>query len=312
MATRSLETIVFPGGFNLPLWAGLAQGCFEAEGLDLNLHYTANSVEQMSGLIHGKYEIGMTGADNVIAYQEGQGEAELTVTPDLFIFMGGDNAFLQLVVQGDIASYEDLRGRTLSVDAMTTGFAFVLRAMLENAGIAESEVSFERAGGVLQRFEAMKEGKHAGTLLLTPFDLIGEKLGMRVLQSATEVFPSYQGVIGTTRRGWAAENGAALTGYIAAYRAALKWLYDPANRDAACAILCERVPNMQPALAEATCARLLAEPGGFEPEATLDRPGLVTVLELRSRYGQPQKTLTDPDRYVDLTWYDAARAREQA
>jgi len=29
-----------------------------------------------------------------------------------------------------------------------------------------------RAGGVLQRWEALKEKKHAGTLLITPFEII--------------------------------------------------------------------------------------------------------------------------------------------
>jgi hypothetical protein len=71
-----------------------------------------------------------SGFDNVVAYREDQGEAEIDREPDLFVCMGGDNAFLSLVVQSDINSYSDLRGKTLSVDALTTGFAFVLRKML--------------------------------------------------------------------------------------------------------------------------------------------------------------------------------------
>src|SRR5690606_18345700 len=117
-----------------------------------------------------------------------------------------DNAFLRLVVQGNIKSYADLKGKTLTVDAMTTGFAFVLRKMLERNGVAESDVNFERAGGVMQRWEALKAGQHTGTLLLTPFDLLAEKVGLRVLQSAMDIFPRYQGIVGATRRSWAKEN----------------------------------------------------------------------------------------------------------
>jgi hypothetical protein len=40
------------------------------------------------------------------------------------VFMGGDNGFLSLVTQPDIKSYGDLKGKTLSVDALTTGYAF--------------------------------------------------------------------------------------------------------------------------------------------------------------------------------------------
>jgi ABC-type nitrate/sulfonate/bicarbonate transport system substrate-binding protein len=128
--------------------------------------------------------------------------------------MGGDNAFLRLVVQPSIRSYADLKGKTLSVDALTTGFAFVLREMLTLNGIAEQDVTFERAGGVLQRFEALKAGAHAGTLLITPFDLVAQMLGLRVLQSAPELFPHYQGVCGAARRSWAESNPALLIGFI--------------------------------------------------------------------------------------------------
>jgi ABC-type nitrate/sulfonate/bicarbonate transport system substrate-binding protein len=304
----TINVIVFPGGFNLPLWAAEKQNFFSRRDLEVKLHLTTSSMEQLAGLIKGQWEIGMTGFDNVVAYQEGQGEAEIDRAPDLFTFMGGDSAFLRLVVQGDIKSYSDLKGKTLTVDAMTTGFAFVLRKMLALNGIKESDVNFERAGGVMQRWEALKAGKHAGTLLLTPFDLLAEKVGLRVLQKASDVLPNYQGVIGTARRSWAKQNSATLTRFIRAHLDALAWLFQPGNRDAAAQILVEKVPNMTPELARATCEIFLAQRGGFDPQAKIDEDGARKVLELRSEYGEPKKKLTDPRQYVDLGYYDAARS----
>ena len=305
--TDSVNVIVFPGGFNLPLWAAEKQGFFAQRQLDVKLHLTTSSMEQLSGLIKGEWEIALTGVDNIVAYQEGQGEAEIDREPDLFVFMGGDNAFLRFVVQGDIKTYADLKGKTITIDAMTTGFAFVLRKMLAENGIAESDVTWERAGGVMQRWEALKAGKHTGTLLLTPFDLLAEKVGLRVLQKASDVFPRYQGIVGATRRSWAQQNPETLTRFIRAYLDALTWLFTPANRGAAVQILVEKVPNMTPELAAATCEIFLTKSGGFEPEARLDMEGFKKVLELRSEYGKPQKTLTDPAKYIDLSFYEAAR-----
>lgn len=302
-----VNVIVFPGGFNLPLWAAEKEGFFARRALDVRLHLTMSSMEQLAGLIKGQWEIGMTGFDNVVAYQEGQGEAEIDREPDLFVFMGGDNAFLRLVVQGDIKTYAELKGKTLTVDAMTTGFAFVLRKMLALNGVKESDVNFERAGGVMQRWEALNAGKHAGTLLLTPFDLLAEKIGLRVLQDASTVFPNYQGITGAARRSWAKANPETLQRFIRAYLDALAWLFDPTNRNAAADILVEKVPNMTPELAAATCNIFIAKPGGFEPEARIDLAGIKQVLDLRSEYGQPQIKLTDPDKYIDLSYYDAAR-----
>ena len=142
--TGTINAIVFPGGFNLPLWVAEKQGFFAKRALDVRLHPTQNSMEQLTGLIDGKWDIAFTGFDNVVAYQEGQGEAAASSEPDLFVFMGGDDAFLRLVVQPAIHTYADLKGKTLAVDAMTTGFAFVLRKMLALNGIAESEVTFSR------------------------------------------------------------------------------------------------------------------------------------------------------------------------
>jgi ABC-type nitrate/sulfonate/bicarbonate transport system substrate-binding protein len=306
--TGTINVIVFPGGFNLPLWTGIDRRFFKSHGLDVEPHYTINSVEQLSGMITGRWEIALTGFDNIVAYQEGQGEAKIDVMPDLFAFMGGDAAFLRLVVQPDIASYDDLKGKTLSVDALTTGFAFVLRKMLAQNGLSEDDVAFERAGGALQRFEALKAGKHAGTLLVTPFELIGKQSGLRVLQSASEVLPHYQGISGAARRGWAKDNADTLTAFIRGYLEALDWLYASGNKQAACELLVAKVPGMSAALASSTYDVLLDRNAGFDRKAALNIEGIETVLRLRSEYGRPAKTLGDARKYDDPSYYQAARA----
>ena len=55
MAEATLKVIVFPGGFNLPLWTGLKQGFFARRGLSLELHFTTNSMQQLAGLIRGDW-----------------------------------------------------------------------------------------------------------------------------------------------------------------------------------------------------------------------------------------------------------------
>lgn len=306
--TRTINVIVFPGGFNLPLWTGIERQFFKSYGLDVVPHYTVNSVEQLTGMIAERWEIALTGFDNIVAYQEGQGEAKIDVTPDLFAFMGGDTAFLRLVVQPGIASYADLRGKTLSVDALTTGFAFVLRKMLALNGLSEDDVSFERAGGALQRFEALKAGKHVGTLLVTPFELIGRQSGLRVLQSASEVLPHYQGISGAARRSWAKDNPDTLAAFIRGYLDALDWLFASGNKQAACELLAAKVQGMSAQLAASTYDILLDRDAGFDRKAALDIKGIETVLKLRSEYGRPAKNLTDARKYDDPRYYQAALA----
>jgi hypothetical protein len=51
---------------------------------------------------------------------------------------------------------------------------------------------------------------------------------------------------------------------------------------------------------------VLVSPKGFAPKAELDIAGVRKVLELRSQYGEPKKQLTDPMKYYDPSYYEAA------
>ena len=305
----ALNVIVFPGGFNLPTWAAERQGFFEQNGVRVVLTATPSSTFQMQGLAEGRFDIAMTAFDNVIAYQEGQGEAKIPDKPDMFAFMGSDNGFLSVVGGKGVKTFTDLKGRKLSVDALTTGFAFVLRELLAKNGIVESDVTFERAGGVVQRFQELMKGTHAATVVLTPFDLLATSKGHVQLARADEHLGAYLGVVGAARRSWARQNEQALVGFIRAYHAGVNFLYDPANREIAEALLVANVRAMTPALARQSLGVLLGEKSGFYRDVRLDREGAATVLALRSKYAKPRRTLTDAGKYIDPSYREKALAR---
>jgi hypothetical protein len=54
---------------------------------------------------------------------------------------------------------------------------------------------------------------------------------------------------------------------------------------------------------------LLGEPEGFTRGDTLDPKGMMTVLRIRSEFGLPRKRLTDPARYIDERYLEAASGR---
>ncbi len=305
-APKLVRLVVFDGGWNLPLWAAQRQGFFEANGVTVNLSLTPNSGFLITGLFDGRFDLAIAGIDNLVAYQEGQGEAKIPENPDLFAFMGGDSGFLSVVAASDVKSFKDLKGKTLSVDAMTTGFAFVLRELVARNGLADADVKYERAGGTANRYKELLAGKHAGTLLRTPFDLLAKNRGFNQLATA-ESLGAYQGSAGIARRSWASQNDAALIGFIRGYRAGVDWIYDPKNREIAEALLLANVRDMTPTLAKQAYDALLA--GGISRDVSINVKGLQTVLALRSKYGQPQKTLTDPMKYTDLGYYNKAFAK---
>ena len=305
---KPLEVIVFPGGFNWPIWVSQEKGFFDKQGVAINVTPTPSSVFQLSNLIDGKFDIAMTAVDNLIAYREGQGEAP-KIGADLVAVMGADRGFLKLVAVPEVKSIADLRGKTISVDARNTGYALVLFELLDRANLREPDYTVERAGGVMQRFQALMEKKHAATMLISPFELQAQAKGFNVLATASETLGAYQGLVAGVRQGWAKENRARLERYIRAYVAGVEWLYDPANKEEALQIFQKRLPNSTASMAQDAYAVLVNERTGFQRKAALEVSGLQEVLKLRSKWGVPKKELSNPQTYYDPSYYDNAMKR---
>ena len=306
---QTLNVIVFPGGFNWPIWVGQEKGLFAKNGVELKITPTPNSTFQLTNLIEGKFDIAMTAIDNLVAYREGQGESG-AVGPDLIAFMGGDQGFLRLVTTPEIKSFADLRGKTLSVDALTTGYAFVLLELLDRNGLKlDTDYKTERAGGVLQRYAALMEKKHAGTMLISPFEVQAEAKGFNRLANAIDVLGRYQGLVGGARKSWADANRDAMVGYIRGFSDSVDWLYEPKNKEEAIGIFLKNLPQANAQAAAIAYNVLLNPKEGFQKKAKIDMDGVKTVLDLRSKYGKAGVKLADPNRYYDPSFYDVAMGR---
>ncbi len=304
-APAKVTVNVFPGGFNWPSFVGQQKGFFERNGITVTLQPTPNSVAQMTGLAEGRFDIAITAFDNIVAYVEGQGEAPIGVQSEFFAFMGSDSGFLSLVVAPDVKKFADLKGKTLSVDARTTGYAFVLFDVLKRNGLAEDDYKIEKVGGMAQRWDALRDRKQAGTLLSAPFNILASEQHFNQLTQATKVIGPYQGNVAATRRSWARENRTKVIAFIRSYAQAIDWLYDKANHDEAITILLNNV-QMSPGIAERTYDELLDPKDGFFRKARVSTEGLRTVLALRSRYADAKKKLFDPLKYYDPSYYDDA------
>ena len=304
-APANVTVNVFQGGFNWPCFVGQQKGFFERNGITVTLQPTPNSVAQMTGLAEGKFDIAITAFDNIVAYVEGQGEAPIGAQPEFFAFMGSDNGFLSLVAAPDVKTIADLKGKTLSVDARTTGYAFVLFDILRRNGLKESDYKIEKVGGTTMRWDSLREGKQSGTLLSAPFNFLAGEQHFNELARAIKVIGPYQGNVAATRRSWAKENRTKVIAFIRGYAQAIDWLRDKANREEAISILLNNV-KMSPELTERTYGELLDPKDGFFRKARVSTEGMRTVLGLRSRYADAKKKLADPLKYYDSSYYDAA------
>ena len=96
--------------------------------LAFEIAYTPGSLYLSQALKENGCDIGHTGADDVIA------DVEAGDSSDLFIFMGLHSGLFSLVGARYCASIDSLSGRSIGVDAKTSGFVLVLERMLHARG----------------------------------------------------------------------------------------------------------------------------------------------------------------------------------
>jgi ABC-type nitrate/sulfonate/bicarbonate transport system substrate-binding protein len=296
-----LRVNAFPNAKALPLHAGIAMGIFARHGLDLELQLTENSRSQRDGLAAGRFEIAQAALDNAVAMIE-------VAKQDVVIVSGGDSGMNDFIVQPDIASFADLKGRTVIVDAPDTAYALQAKKILLKYGLHEgADYTVKPVGAVVYRYKALIEDKsNAGGVLNLPFNLQAEEHGLRSLGRVIDLLGPYQAAGAFAMRAWAREHADTMERYLAAYVESLRFVRDPANKAANLALL-EQKLKLSPSTAERTYAQLLDPGFGFTPDARFDAQGFRNMLALRAEVERkPDAEPPAPEKYVDLGYYERA------
>jgi ABC-type nitrate/sulfonate/bicarbonate transport system substrate-binding protein len=305
-APSEVTVNVFPGGFNWGIYVAQERGLFEKNGIRVTVQATPGSVAQMTGLSEGKFDIAMTAVDNIVAYVEGQGEAPIGPQPEFFAFMGSDTGFLSLVTVSDVKTVADLKGRTLSVDALTTGYAFVLFDILRRNGLADGDYKVDKVGGMVQRWNALHERKQDGTMLSTPYNILAKAAGFTQLATATKVIGHYQGNVAAARRSWAAANKDTVVRYVLALSSAFKFIRDPAKHEDVLKTIVETT-GFAEANAKLTLALYFEPERGILPKlGEINLKGMEQVIALMAEGETIKPPLPAAERFVDLQYLHAA------
>ena len=295
--TATLKLIQFRAAYNLPVHAGIETGIFTRYGLALETAYTPGSLYISQALKEGQYDIGHTGADDIIAAVENDDSA------DLFIFMGLHSGLFTLVGAPDCASVDTLFGRSIGVDARTSGFALVLERMLHARNLGNYQLI--EIGGWESRYYALMEGRISATLLTEPFVLNALRAGCHQLARDFEMIPSYQGTCGAASRRWAEQHPDRLVRYIRAYREATQWCFARSNRRA-CLDMLARHNEIDGTAAEYTLDALLDLQHGLYANATVNASGVTAALKVRAELGYLALPIPPIEKYVDLSYHRTA------
>jgi ABC-type nitrate/sulfonate/bicarbonate transport system substrate-binding protein len=277
--------------------AAQGRGFFAKEGLDVHTTITGSSTEQMRGLSSGKFQIATGGFDNALAWSGKEGAELVAVAKQT------ESPSLSLFVRPEIKNWEDLRGKKLAADAVDTAYALVLRRILLAHGLdfARGDYQLIGVGATPNRLQSIIKGETLAAILSPPVDVQAEKAGMIKMADHREVLPDYPGSSIIVARAWAESHRDELVRFLRARSAAVDWAKNPANREAAIAVVAETLK-----IGRDDASNRLDE---LAKDGALNVAGLKNVLDLRVQFGFKLPMGNSLERYYDESYFREAAGK---
>src|SRR2546423_529717 len=264
-AETPLAMVGFGGASNLPVWLAQDRGLFAKEGLGLTLEATRGSIAQMQNIMAGKYQVASTSIDNVVAYTEGQGDVQIPGF-DMVCIAGVHSGLNSVVTRPEIKSFAAIKGKPVAVDAVGTGYAFVLYRLLAQHGLKRNQdYSIAAVGGGPERLQAMEENKAVAAVISAPNDTEAKNKGYNILADAAAALGGYQGSAYCTRGSWAKAHRAETVAWVRALIQAHRAVF--ADRPGAIAVLKAHIKNLSDGDAATIYASLTSGKGGLNRDA---------------------------------------------
>jgi ABC-type nitrate/sulfonate/bicarbonate transport system substrate-binding protein len=303
----NLKTLKVGGG-SFTTSIAQSNGVFAKYGLRIELPRSAagGSEEVRRWLASGEVDLADYGVDNAIAMVENAGV-------DVILVAATDYTPTDLMVQPEIKSLADLRGKTVLVDAPNTQNALALKKILSTAGLNPvSDYQMKEAGGTTARVAAMlKHREYAATMASGQTAVRARQAGLVSLATTSNIFGHVLRYGVFTRRQWAKENNDLLVRYIAAHIEAQRWIMNPINKDKVIDIIAQQAKLSRDLAGE--IYEMDMGPNGLARDAAIDVARFSNVLKFRAEVeGSWGGKAPSPDRYYDVSYYEKALAMVNA
>jgi len=145
-ATLAADNVVYqldwlPGGDKSPVYVGVQQGFFEAEGLEVSIAIGRGSTDAITKIATGQADIGSADIGALMAAKAQ--DDSLPVKAVYSIFNQAPHAFFTLEKNG-ISELTDIEGKKVATSPFTSSNAF-LPLVLKGNGLAEDAVKLTKA-----------------------------------------------------------------------------------------------------------------------------------------------------------------------
>jgi ABC-type nitrate/sulfonate/bicarbonate transport system substrate-binding protein len=288
---------------SLPLYTAQRQGFLEQEGIALEIVPLPGVEHMVNAVEKGDVDVTHTATPYLI-------QAVLDRGFDTVAVIGGPaNTVYSLIAQPGITSFADLKGKTVGVSLPADTISISTRLLLAKHGLTEPAFATKELVGTPVRSKCLTEGACAAVPLGQPEDILFQRKGFTKLGDSGEVIPELQFNVIAARRAWAAAHKDTMVRLARAFAATYRFMAEPKNREAVVAIMAET--TNAPADVARDILAFYYEPyrGVMPRQAEISMAGMAKVIALLGESGGIAAPLPPAERFVDLTYLQAAGAQ---
>lgn len=275
-------------------------GFFTAQGIHVDFIDVGSAAANGQQMAAGSLDMGGIASPNLI-------QAVIGGAPLAVVLARTRVSPYLIVAKKGYASMKDLKGKMIIVDAPSGITRLMVDGVLEANHMKSSDVTYTYAGGTPERFAALVSGAVDAAMLLPPFSFRSIGQGLPVVAEIAKVFPTLPVDQTGANTKWAKANTPALLGYLRAYLQGLHWIYDPANRTKAIAMLTDwtgSAPDDASKTYDVYVRGKVFSETGITPV-----PGEAKVLEMLAGVGQIPAKYPPAAQFVDNSYLQQATAQ---
>jgi ABC-type nitrate/sulfonate/bicarbonate transport system substrate-binding protein len=216
------------------------------------------------------------------------------------------NPVYTLIARPEIASYADLRGKTIGLSVGADTISITTRKLLAKNGLRDGDYQVKELVGTPVRFECLKRGECAAVPLSQPNDLTAVTEGFRRLGDSTEAVGAFQFQVIAARRAYATANKDKVVRFVRAIADAFRLIRAPENRAEVVKAIVEQTGSSEQIARAVTALYFEPDRGAMPRQAEIDINGLAQVIAFMGEAGALKAPLPKADRFVDLQYLRAA------
>jgi ABC-type nitrate/sulfonate/bicarbonate transport system substrate-binding protein len=266
------------------------KGFFRDEGFAPEVIVFQSSAQSIQLLVSGQVQMAAAQPEVLLLAVKNGAKGYLAMSAP------AERADWLLVGRPDIRGLADVRGKFFGTGGLQVGENWWTWRVLAGVGISPQDISTVQVGTSALKFAALQKGSIAFTVLFQPTAQQAVAAGMTTLHrfSDGEPFPPILYSIGEA---WAAEarRGERLS---RALVRAHRWLFDPANREEAIAIL-RKYTKREPEIAAPIYDAYFGDHGSYSPDGAIDATNMQQVIALMTHYGAlPVGAISSTGQYL--------------